>query len=794
MNTLPAGLTTLEAQRLLAITGPNEIQEHQQNNLLKIGRWLVSPISLMLFGASVLSLVLNKTFDAYFILVLLFINAGIGIWQEYKADKAIERVKAQLKINVSVLRDGNWRLISMRELVPGDIIRLAGGNIIPADIKVLSSAEGTVNEAAVTGESLPKEKKPEDPIYAGAFMISGIITGQVTATGNNTYFGKTITKATSVKKRSFLEKDILVISKFLSLLSLISILVLSVVLVFSHAPLIDIIRLGLGLLIAGVPISLPTVMTIIIALGVLELTKINVVVRQLSSLENLANVDLLLSDKTGTLTENNLAVVRIIPYGNYTEEQVLEFASATTLPGDHHPIDKTIAQKAASANVSQPEIIRSTPADSVRKHTTSVAMIGGKETLVVAGAPQVIAGLTNFTEGQEAKYWHDIDAAAKEGYRTVAVAASEQIQAEQNLDLIGILLISDTLRPEAKSVIKFLHHNGVAVKMLTGDNRAIGERVAHELELTGLALSHDQLPSDWEHTPDNWIDKNSVFSEILPEDKLQIVKLSKRSHVTAVTGDGINDLPAMEAADVSIAVANAADAVKSAADIFLISSGIDVIRNSFLEARKIFSRIYTYSVYRLSESFRLIVTILVLGVIYRVYPLTPVQLIVIALLNDIPIISLAFDRVKIAKRPQKIDIRGRFILSSLFGLTGILNSLALFFVFTYIHPVSWGVLTTMFFLKLLVSGHMLIYVAHTEDRWYKFLPSGPVIWTTTLTQITATVIAFFGIFSAPLSWSLIGFVWLWSFFWMQIAELVKILRDSGRSHLIDVQIKTGVVA
>ena len=243
--------------------------------------------------------------------------------------------------------------------------------------------------------------------------------------------------------------------------------------------------------------------------------------------------------------------------------------------------------------------------------------------------------------------------------------------------------------------------------------------------------------------------------------------------VIAVTGDGINDVPPAKAADVSFAVANAVDALKGTADIVLTLPGISVIKDAIIEARKIFTRLYNYSLYRISESFRLIVTIAVIGFIFGTYPLTPVQIILIALLNDVPIISLAFDRVAVSMKPSVMNPKKRFTLSTLFGFTGIANSMILLSIAIYVFHTPWIVIQTIFFLKLTVSGHMLVYVAHTERPWYRYLPSKQVIWATILTQLVATAIAYFGIFTAPISLFYIVLVWVWSFLWMQISEVVK---------------------
>ncbi len=771
------GLTTPDVEQRVKAYGRNEIPEKKKNFFVKIVQWLFSPIALMLLAAALLSLYSGKVFDFWFILSLMLLNFTVSFWQERKADNAIEKLKESLALQAKVLRDGTWQWLDSKLIVPGDIVELMVGDIIPADGELLEVKNLTVNEAVLTGESLPKEKSVRDTAYSGAFVATGSAIMRVTAVGLKTYFGHTITLVEKVSRRSILEKDILTISKFLMALSVAGVLVITIVFVSQHALLSDVLVLDLSLVISGIPISLPTVMTLIISLGALELAKKKAIVRRLSSLEDLANVNLLLTDKTGTLTNNQITVARTIPYGSYTEDDVLRYAITAAPENTRSTIDQAVNRKASERGVARDfSVMDSTPADSERKRSTAWSTFpDSSRVLVSVGAAQVVRGLCAVDGARSAQYEADVQQAADEGYRVLAVAVRDDgIDREADMKLAGILLLSDPLDSDAREVIDFLQENGIAVKMLTGDNIAISKRTAAELALSGSVVARTEV--NWNSTDKTYFDHIGAFAEILPEDKFKIAGLAQsNNYIIAMTGDGVNDLPAVKAANVGIAVKNAVDALKSAADIVLLSPGISVIRDALVEARKIFSRLYSYSIYRISESFRLIVTIVVLGLIYRAYPLTPIQLILIALLNDIPIISLAFNRVKHFSSPSKIRVTERFILGSLYGFAGLLNSLILFFIMKDVLHWDWGIIQTVYFLKIMVSGHMLIYVAHTKERWYKFLPSKQVIIATTATQLVASALAYFGVFMGSIPFLYVVGVWLWCFAWMQFTELTKIV-------------------
>ena len=770
------GLPSAEAARLFTLYGPNEITEKRVSEFAKLLRALRSPASLMLLVAAVLSFSIHRQFDGSFILTLLLLNVGMGLWHGHKADRALEALRLRLSVEAQVMRDGVLKTIPSREIVRGDVISCSVGALVPADAHIDTSVNLEINEAVLTGESLPKEKKQGDPAYSGSVVVTGAFTGTVTATGNEAFFGKIASSGKGGKTTSLMERDIVSISHFLIIASIIAIVILTLAFLWYGQSLPDIALLDLSLLIAGIPVSLPTVMTLIISIGALEVARKKALVRRLSSLQDFANVTLLLTDKTGTLTENKISVERTHAYEPFSDAELLSFASVAASAYPASNIDRAIAEEREQSAAGSYQIVDSVPADSLRKRSTTLLERDGKRYLISIGTPPVVLSLCETSAELGSRITRDTEVATSDGSRAIAVAVKKDpvdIDDERGMRIAGVLVLADPLRSDAAGTLLFLKQEGVEAIMVTGDTKETAAHVAGILGLPGEVVRVRDI--DIPTLSAEAFSRISAFAEVLPEDKLALVTRAQQFFTVAVTGDGINDLPAVRKANVGVAVANAVDALKGTADIVLLDTGISVLQTALTEARKIFFRLYNYSIYRISESFRLVVTALVLGLIIKGFPLTPVQLILLAFLNDIPIITLAFDRVKRIDRPADIDSRERFALGTLFGLVGVAESLFLYFFLANVLHLPLVLVQTAFFLKLTVSGHMLIYVAHTRERWWRFLPARSVILATSLTQVFATLLAIGGVFVSAIPLSLALFVWLWAFLWMQVGEGAKLL-------------------
>ncbi len=756
--------------------GLNEIPEKNNKFIRKIVKQIVSPITLMLLAAALLSLYSNKIFDFTFIIILMMLNIAITLWQENKADNAVKELNKEIISYVEVIRDGKWDKIDSKELVPDDIVELNIGDVVPADAKVLKESNLSINESTLTGESLPVDKKVDDKLFSGSFLTTGQCTIKVTETGLNTYLAQSVKKVNEITKKSILEKDILNIAKYLTIISLVSVVLLNLYFLIKEKPLVELLTLDLSIVIAGIPISLTTVMTLIIEFGAINLYKKKVIVRRLSALEELSNVDLLLTDKTGTLTKNEINIYDLKTYNDFSNIDILQLSFISASKDADNPINRAIIHNFRSSALKElkAEVVNFIPADSERKHSSLIIKADKYQITVAIGAPQIIKNLIKKESYEKTNFDKDVEEFAEKGYRALAVAIGENVKDESELKMAGVMALSDTLREDAADVLKFLGENQIKTVMVTGDNVLIAKEISRQLGMEGNVLKKSELEENMKLEKKDY-EGTSAFAEVLPDDKYKLVKNAEQYYVVSANGDGVNDIPAILASNVGIAVASAVSSLKSAADIVLLSDGIAVIKDAIIESRKIFARLSAYAQYRISESFRLILTILLLGILVGDYPLTPLQIILLALLNDIPIISLAFDRVRAVNKPSHLHLKKRFAMSSIWGLVGVVNSMGLFILAKYLFNLDWAIVQTMFFLKLTVSGHLLIYIARTKERWYKYLPSKIVIFATLGTQLFASLLAFTGfLMPGRINIDLIIFVWVWSFFWMQIGEVAKI--------------------
>ncbi len=751
------GLSEEEAKRLLEKYGYNEIVEKKVNPILKFLSYFWGPIPWMIEIALILSAIIKHWVDFYIILVLLIVNGVVGFYQEGKAEKAIELLKSKLAPKARVLRDGVWKVIDAKYLVPGDVVKVRIGDIAPADIEVVEG-EGEFDESALTGESLPVDKKKGDIVYSGSICRRGEIVGVVKATGMNTYFGKTA-KLVEVERVSRYQKLIIRIGDFLIILAIAVIVFVILVALSRNENPIEIVRFALVLMVAAIPAALPAVMSVTMAIGAINLARRNAIVRRLVAIEEMAGVDVLCADKTGTLTENRLTCGEPITFG-FSRDEVFTYASLASEGGD--PIDDAILSVKPKP---EHKLIEFKPWDPVRKRVEAVVEYEGKVIRVTKGAPQVISELT----GENVEDY--VNKLAEEGYRAIAVA----VDFGDGWKLVGIIPLYDPPRKDAKEMIETAKSMGVEVKMITGDHVAIARKVARELGLGDKAVLMKEIV-ERKRFPEiaRIVEENKVFAEVFPEHKYLIVDaLQKHNHIVAMTGDGVNDAPALKKADVGIAVYNATDAAKSSADIVLSKPGIRVIIDAIKESRRIFQRMHSYAVYRIAETIRVLFFIALSIIVFNFYPVTAVMIILLALLNDIPILSIAYDNVRISNRPERWNMEELLVVSTFLGILGVISSFTLFFI-----AVKMGIdhetLKTLMFLKLAVAGHLTIFVTRTRDYMWSIKPGKLLFWSAVGTKLVATIFAVLGILMTPISVNMAIAVWIYCLAWMLISDYAKV--------------------
>jgi H+-transporting ATPase len=778
LESSPDGLTQAEAEKRLTQYGPNEIEEKKTNMFLKFLTYFWGPIPWMIEAAVILSAVARHWPDFFIILLLLAANAVVGFWEERQAGNAIEALKAKLAVKARVKRDRKWITPAARDLVPGDAIRLRLGDIVPADARLLDGDPVEVDQSALTGESLPAERKSGEAVFSGSIIRRGEIGALVYATGGNTYFGKTAQLVQEAHTVSHFQKAVLKIGNYLIILAVALVAVIIAVAIYRGDSIISTLQFALVLTVAAIPVAMPTVLSVTMAVGAKLLARKKAIVSKLVAIEELAGVDVLCADKTGTLTQNKLTLGDPFSVNNIPAEQVILYGALASRAENNDTIDLAVLGGLKdNDSLKDYEVVHFMSFDPVHKRTeATVKSKDGKTFKVSKGAPQVILELSSNAEQIKSAVDKAVNEFAARGFRSLGVARAE---GDGQWQFVGVLPLFDPPREDAKATIKTAGEMGVKIKMVTGDALAIAKETAQKLDMGTNILDAASLgDSKKKETAEvaESIENADGFAQVFPEHKFHIVDvLQKRGHIIGMTGDGVNDAPALKKADCGIAVSDATDAARAAAAIVLTTPGLSVIIDAIKESRRIFQRMNSYAIYRIAETLRVLFFMTLAILIFNFYPLTAVMIVMLALLNDGAILSIAYDNVHYKDKPEAWNMKMVLGISTVLGVIGVIAAFGLFYLGERVFHLDRAHIQTLMYLKLSVAGHLTIFLTRTRKPFWSIHPA-KILWIAVLgTQIVATLIAVFGIFMTPLGWGWAGFVWGYAFLWFLLNDRVKLL-------------------
>ena len=772
-SSLTKGLSSYKVDELHKKFGYNRIPEKKTNPVIKFLSYFWGPIPWMIEFAAILSLAIHHYADFWIIFSLLISNSIVAFIEEHNAQNVIEMLKKKMALKARVLRDGKWLDVEASDLVPGDVIHLSIGNIIPADVKLIGDYV-EVDESALTGESLPATKKRGDLLYSGSIVKKGDVDAIVVATAMNTYFAKSVKLVESTKSTSSLQKALIHIGDYLIILAVILIGLIFVVALLRGESLLEVLKYTLILAVASIPAALPTVLSVTLSVGARNLAKKRAIVTKLTAVEELAGSNILCSDKTGTLTMNRLTVSDPISFNKFTKEDVILYASLASSKDSDDAIDSSIlSYDDIGSKISKYKILKFVPFDPVNKRTESIVTFNRKTFRVTKGAVQVVLSLCKQRMTKDLS--NELTSLASKGYRVLGVA----VKKKSKWQFVGLIPLFDPPRPDALKSVSALKNLGLRVKMLTGDNIFIAKHISSILKIGSNIISAARIFKKNERDDNLYktVLNADGFSEVFPEHKFKIIKvLQGHGHLVAMTGDGVNDAPALKEANCGIAVSGATDAARAAASVVLLAPGLSVIVDAVKEARRVFQRMMNYAIYRIAETIRVLLFMTLSIVVFNFYPVTALMIALLAILNDIPILTISLDNVEETKSPVDWNFHGLFVLTTFLGIAGVLSTFSLFYIVKDIVKLSLPLLQTVIFLKLIVAGHSTVFVTRSRSNfWKKPFPSKSLLLAILATDVTATLFSVYGVLLAPIGWTLALFVWAYAIAWMFFNDWVKML-------------------
>ncbi|KAL3629311.1 ATPase 11, plasma membrane-type [Castilleja foliolosa] len=802
------GLSSEDASKRLEIFGQNRLEEKTESKFLKFLGFMWNPLSWVMEAAAIMAIALANGGgrppdwqDFVGIITLLVINSTISFIEENNAGNAAAALMARLAPKAKVLRDGRWNEEDAAVLVPGDVISIKLGDIVPADARLLDGDPLKIDQSALTGESLPVTKSPGDGVYSGSTVKQGEIEGVVIATGVHTFFGKAAHLVDSTNQVGHFQKVLTAIGNF-CICSIAVGMVIEIIVMYpiQHRPYRPGIDNLLVLLIGGIPIAMPTVLSVTMAIGSHRLSQQGAITKRMTAIEEMAGMDVLCSDKTGTLTLNKLTVdkniIEVFTKGVDADTVVLMAARASRLE-NQDAIDGAIVgmladPKEARAGIHEIHFLPFNPTD--KRTALTYVDSEGKMHRASKGAPEQILDLAHNRSEIERRVHAVIDKFAERGLRSLAVAYQEVPEGRKESpggpwNFLGLMPLFDPPRHDSAETIRRALNLGVNVKMITGDQLAIGKETGRRLGMgTNMYPSSALLGQDKDESIialpiDELIEKADGFAGVFPEHKYEIVKrLQARKHICGMTGDGVNDAPALKKADIGIAVADATDAARSASDIVLTEPGLSVIISAVLTSRAIFQRMKNYTIYAVSITIRIVLGFMLLALIWK-FDFPPFMVLIIAILNDGTIMTISKDRVKPSPLPDSWKLAEIFATGVVLGSYLAMMTVIFFWAAyeTDFFPRTFGVrslqrivnqppnfrmLASAIYLQVSIVSQALIFV--TRSRSWSFLerPGLLLFGAFLIAQLIATLIAVYANWSFAaiegIGWGWAGVVWLYN--------------------------------